>query len=78
SLEKSKTEVDDKSLGTLLKYFKKNSELNPQGAKTFQNFLDNRNKFAHQLYFKRASFRFFWKTIGSSWSLVFACWPHCH
>ena len=27
------------------------------------------------VYSKRSNFRLFWKTIGSSWSLVFACWP---
>ena len=49
TFEKSKTEIDDKSLGTLLKFFKQKSELNSHGAKTFQDFLDNRNKFAHHL-----------------------------
>jgi hypothetical protein len=26
------------------------------------------------IYFKRSSFRFYWKTIERSWSLVFAYW----
>ena len=29
-----------------------------------------------EVYFKWSSFRFFWKTIGSSWSLVIACCPY--
>jgi hypothetical protein len=48
-LEKNKAELDNKNLGLLLNFFKKKSELNSNGANTFQTFLDNRNKFAHHL-----------------------------
>lgn len=49
NFEKSKTELNHKSLGILLKFFQQKCESNSQGVKIFQNFLDNRNRFAHHL-----------------------------
>jgi hypothetical protein len=48
-LEKNKAELDNKSLGQLLNYFKNKAESNPDGANTLQTFLDHRNQFAHHL-----------------------------
>ena len=48
-LEKSKVDLDKKSLGLLLDVFKKNAEINPHASNTFQIFLDNRNQFVHHL-----------------------------